>query len=183
MKALVIVDVQDDFCPGGALATDRGSEVARLIGQHQINAGAHYAAQVATQDYHVDPGEHFSAEPDFRDSWPPHCVAGTPGAKLHEAIHTAQLNEVFRKGAHEAAYSGFEGVGDGVGLAEWLNARAITELDVVGIATDHCVRATALDAIRLGFTVRVIERLCAPVDEARAKLALQELSDAGAALV
>ncbi|MGP6174441.1 isochorismatase family protein [Corynebacterium sp. A21] len=183
MRALVIVDVQDDFCPGGALATDRGSAVARLIADHQISAGARYSAQVATQDYHVDPGDHFSDEPDFRDSWPPHCVAGTPGAKLHESIHTEKLNEVFRKGAYEAAYSGFEGIGDGVGLAAWLNARGITELDLVGIATDHCVRATALDAVRLGFTVRVIARLCAPVDEERGKLALKKLADAEVSVI
>ncbi|QGU08137.1 nicotinamidase/pyrazinamidase [Corynebacterium occultum] len=182
MRALVIVDVQNDFCPGGTLATQRGHEVAELIAAYQQEKGAAYSFQVATQDYHVDPGEHFSEEPDFQDSWPPHCVAGTLGAQLHPSIHRRELSAVFRKGAYDAAYSGFEGISDGVSMAEWLEARNITAVDVVGIATDHCVRATALDALNEGFNVRVIRQLCAPVDEERSLATFRELSRAGVTL-
>lgn len=182
MRALLIVDVQNDFCPGGALATERGDAVAEMIGTHQLSAADSYDAQLATQDHHVDPGEHFSEQPDFQDSWPPHCVADTPGANLHEKIIVNSLDETFRKGAFEAAYSGFEGVADGVGLDSWLKSRGITDLDVVGIATDHCVRATVLDALHAGYNVRVLTELCAPVDQERGETALQELVDAGAEL-
>lgn len=183
MRALVIVDVQNDFCPGGALATERGNRVAELIAAHQQDTDARYDFQVATQDHHIDPGEHFAAEPDFQDSWPPHCVADTLGAQLHPDLHTEALDAIFRKGAYDAAYSGFEGVSDGVGLAEWLEARNITDLDVVGIATDHCVRATVLDGLQEGFQVRVLSQLCSPVDEQRAEASLRELADAGATIL
>lgn len=182
MRALIIVDVQNDFCPGGSLATERGDVVAERISTHQLSAADSYDAQLATQDYHVDPGEHFSEQPDFIDSWPPHCVAGTPGANLHEKINTKALDETFRKGAHEAAYSGFEGVADGVDLDSWLKSRGITDLDVAGIATDHCVRATVLDALHAGYNVRVLTEFCAAVDPERGDTALQELVDAGAEL-
>lgn len=180
MRALVIVDVQKDFCPGGALATERGAEVAASIGAYQRSAADRYEAQVATQDYHVDPGEHFAAEPDFVDSWPPHCLADTEGARLHAEIDSTALDECFRKGAFDAAYSGFEGVADGVSLDSWLTGRGITDVDVVGIATDHCVRATALDALEAGYQVRVLTEFCAAVDPARGAAALRELAAAGA---
>ena len=180
--ALVIVDVQNDFCPGGSLATDRGSEVAKLIGEYQDSHGTRYDHIVATQDWHIDPGSHFSDTPDFVDSWAVHCVAGCEGAALHEDVRTAPIEAYFRKGEYTAAYSGFEGDADGVGMAEWLRERGVEKLDVVGIATDHCVRATTLDGLREGFEVRVLTDLCAPVDEERGAATWQELVSAGAQL-
>ena len=115
--ALIIVDVQHDFCPGGALATEKGNEVADRIGALQPS----YDTVVATQDWHIDPGSHFSESPDFVDSWPVHCVADSFGAAMHESIGAAQA--YFRKGEYTAAYSGFEGAADGVSLADWLRER------------------------------------------------------------
>ncbi len=102
---------------------------------------------VATKDYHIDPGGHFADEPDYAHSWPRHCVAGSPGAEFHPDLATEPIEAVFRKGAHAAAYSGFEGVDDdGTPLADWLRAHDVDRVDVAGIATDYCVRATAADA-------------------------------------
>src|ERR1700729_2946934 len=109
MRALVIVDVQNDFCEGGSLAVAGGAAVARAISARLADPGHGYQHVVATRDYHVDPGRHFSAEPDFATTWPPHCRAGTPGADFHPDLDTSHIEEVFRKGAHAAAYSGFEG--------------------------------------------------------------------------
>ncbi|WP_157250195.1 isochorismatase family protein [Nonomuraea typhae] len=180
-SALIIVDVQNDFCEGGSLPVAGGSEVAAAITRHVADHG--YDHVVATRDYHVDPGAHFSADPDYVNSWPPHCVAGTPGADFHPAFDVAAVEEVFSKGAHEAAYSGFEGAsGDGVSLADWLNAHHVTQVDVVGIATDHCVRATALDAVKHGLAVTVLLGLTAGVARATTDKALADLTDAGATL-
>ena len=173
MRALIIVDVQNDFCEGGSLAVTGGADVAARIGPH---AGT-YEVVVATQDFHVDPGEHFT-------EWPPHCVAGTPGADLHPALDTDPIQARFRKGADRAAYSGFEGAtDDGTNLADYLRDRDVTDVDVVGIATDHCVRATALDAAAEGFTTRVLLDLCAGVAPDTTATALEELRDAGVELV
>jgi len=180
--ALVIVDVQNDFCPGGSLATDRGDEVARLIGEYQDSHGDRYAHVVATQDWHIDPGAHFSDDPDYVDSWPVHCVADSEGAAMHRDVRTDAIEAYFRKGAYTAAYSGFEGDADGVSMRDWLRERGVEKLDIVGIATDHCVRATALDALEADFEVRVLTDMCSPVDEARGEAALQELVKAGAQL-
>ncbi|MGS1092571.1 nicotinamidase [Corynebacterium sanguinis] len=178
--ALLIVDVQNDFCPGGSPATARGDDVATAIAQ--LISGDHgYAHVVATQDWHIDPGAHFSSEPDFVDSWPVHCVAGSDGAALRAPLDPAHIEAFFRKGEYRAAYSGFEGATeDGTALGEWLNRAGISAVDVCGIATDHCVRATVLDALREGFDVRVSKELCSPVDEARATRALDEMRAAGA---
>ncbi|MFI6319841.1 isochorismatase family protein [Nonomuraea sp. NPDC050556] len=177
--ALIIVDVQNDFCEGGSLPVTGGSEVAAAITRHVGEHG--YDHVVATRDYHVDPGEHFSATPDFVATWPAHCVVGTPGADFHPAFDVSSVEEVFSKGAHEAAYSGFEGAsGDGVALAEWLNARGVRAVDVVGIATDHCVRATALDAVKHGYAVRVLLGLTAGVAKETTDAAIAELTAAGA---
>ena len=186
MRALIIVDVQNDFCPGGSLGTERGDEVAAMIGNYQDSELAQqndYAHTVATQDWHIDPGGHFSDNPDFVDSWPRHCVAGTAGAGMHERVRTDRIDAFFRKGEHEAAYSGFEGKADGVALDDWLRGRGVTHLDVVGIATDHCVRATVLDGLKAGFDVRVLTGMCAAVDNARGDAALEEMERAGAELV
>ena len=187
-KALIIVDVQNDFCEGGSLAVDGGTAVATGVGEHLRGHGQDYAAVVATADWHVDPGDHWSDEPDYRTSWPVHCEAGTPGAEFRAELAPAlgHVQAVFRKGEHEAAYSGFEGVteehGRRTGLAEWLREREVREVDVVGIATDHCVRATALDAVREGFAVTVLLDLVAGVAPDTTEAALAELREAGVAL-
>ncbi|WP_449061177.1 isochorismatase family protein [Planomonospora algeriensis] len=179
--ALIIVDVQNDFCEGGSLAVDGGAEVAAAISRHAASHG--YDHVVATRDFHVDPGGHFAAEPDFVTSWPAHCVAGTPGAGFHPALDTARVEEVFSKGAHAAAYSGFEGTSaDGTRLADWLAERHVHAVDVVGIATDHCVRATALDAVENGLAVHVPLDLTAGVARQTTEAALAELDSAGVVL-
>jgi nicotinamidase/pyrazinamidase len=162
-KALVVVDVQRDFCEGGSLAVAGGLAVAARV--KELLASDHpYVAVVATRDHHIDPGPHFSPEPDFVDSWPAHCVVGTDGAVLSDPLDAADFDAVFDKGEYAAAYSGFEGVdADGTGLAAWLHAHEIDRVDVCGIATDYCVRATALDAAREGFSPTVLAGLTAAV--------------------
>jgi nicotinamidase/pyrazinamidase len=176
VRALIIVDVQLDFCEGGSLAVAGGASVAE-----RINAvTGRYDQVVATRDYHVDPGDHFSATPDYVHSWPVHCVAGTAGAAFHPALDVAPIGAVFAKGGYAAAYSGFEGAEPGgAGLADWLRARQVTEVDVVGIATDYCVRATALDAVRAGFATAVLTDLTAGVAPSSTAAALDEMRAAG----
>jgi nicotinamidase/pyrazinamidase len=183
-RALVIVDVQNDFCEGGSLAVVGGDAVAAAITDHLAAHVDDYHGIVATRDRHRDPGAHFSAEPDYTDSWPPHCVEGTSGAELHPALDTSRIDEVFDKGAYAAAYSGFEAVSaEGASLAGWLRARDITEIDLAGLATDYCVRATALDAVREGFAVRVLDDLTAGVAEESSARARDEMRAAGVDLV
>ena len=191
-EALVVIDVQNDFCPGGALGVAGGDEVAAAVSQLLARGGISYEHVVATQDFHVDPGPHFSDTPDFVDSWPPHCRAGSYGALLHDALETGRVEAVFRKGQYAAAYSGFEGTTTSVtaeggelvtGLADWLRARQVDEVHVVGIATDHCVRATALDAAREGLRTTVLLGLTAGISRAGVDAALQQLRGAGVALV
>jgi nicotinamidase/pyrazinamidase len=183
-RALVIVDVQNDFCEGGSLAVSGGAKVAQGISEYLASPeGREYDHIVATQDHHVDPGSHFSDHPDFAGSWPPHCIAGTPGAQFHPALDTTPVEAVFRKGAHLAAYSGFEGAdADGVPLAAWLRDRGVTSVDITGIATDHCVRATATDAATAGFRTRVLLSLTAGVDPDTVGPALEEMRTAGVRL-
>ncbi|MFZ3594841.1 isochorismatase family protein [Streptomyces sp. BH104] len=187
-RALIVVDVQNDFCEGGSLAVAGGADVAAaitdLVGQA---GGGCYQHVVATRDHHVDPGDHFSEAPDFVRSWPRHCVAGTEGVGFHPnfapAVASGAIDAVFDKGAYSAAYSGFEGADEnGVPLAEWLRAREVSEVDVVGIATDHCVRATGLDAVRNGFRTKVLLDLTAGVAAASTEAALDELRAAGVEL-
>ncbi|MCV7171584.1 isochorismatase family protein [Mycobacterium manitobense] len=183
MRALIIVDVQNDFCEGGSLAVEGGTGVARgvteLLGSHG------YDHVVATKDYHIDPGSHFSDDPDFRDSWPPHCVVGTAGVEFHPAFEHDAVEAVFHKGHYSAAYSGFEGVhGDedpaqATTLADWLRARDVDTVDVVGIATDYCVKATAADAAAAGFTTRVLLDLTAGVSPTTTAEAVDALRAAG----
>jgi nicotinamidase/pyrazinamidase len=181
-KALIVVDVQNDFCEGGSLPVVGGGAVAAAVSKH-IEAGG-YDHVVATRDYHIDPGDHFSDEPDYVHSWPVHCVAGTPGASFHPELDVAGLEAVFSKGAHAAAYSGFEGTApDGRSLADWLRAHRVNAVDVVGLATDHCVRATALDAARAGFTTTVLLDLTAGVAQPTVASALDELRAGEVALV
>ena len=178
MRALIVVDVQNDFCEGGSLAVEGGAAVAAAISGHLRTAT--YDHVVATRDHHVDPGDHFSDTPDFVDSWPPHCRAATPGASFHPELDVAPIEAVFSKGEYAAAYSGFEGTEPGgSSLADWLRGRGIDTVDVVGIATDHCVRATALDAARAGFTTTVLLDLCAGVTPETTERALEEMRAAG----
>jgi nicotinamidase/pyrazinamidase len=182
-RALVVVDVQNDFCEGGSLAVAGGAAVAAAITQHVRTAGDAYAHVVATRDHHVDPGDHFAEHPDYVETWPPHCVVGTDGVKLHPALDRRPIEAVFDKGEHAAAYSGFEGrAALGVSLADWLRSHDVDAVDLVGIATDHCVRATALDAVANGFSTRVLLHLTAGVAEASTEAALEQLRAAGVEL-
>ncbi|MFI7098461.1 isochorismatase family protein [Streptomyces sp. NPDC050161] len=187
-RALLVVDVQNDFCEGGSLAVAGGADVAAaitdLVGRA---AGSGYRHVVATRDHHIDPGDHFSDRPDYEHSWPVHCVAGTEGSGFHAnfapAVASGAIDAVFDKGAYEAAYSGFEGTDEnGTSLADWLRAHRVTEVDVVGLATDHCVRATALDALRAGLRTRVLLDLTAGVSPRTTERTLAELREAGAEL-
>ena len=180
MRALIIVDVQNDFCEGGSLAVAGGAAVASGISTLLASPDHGYAHVVATQDYHVDPGSHFSAHPDYVQSWPPHCVAGTAGARFHPDLDTARVEAVFRKGMHAAAYSGFEGADDaGTPLGDWLRQHDVDQVDVAGIATDYCVRATAADAAAEGLHTRVLLDLTAGVDPASTADAISALRAAG----
>ncbi|MEY7972438.1 isochorismatase family protein [Saccharomonospora xinjiangensis] len=182
--ALIVVDVQNDFCEGGSLAVAGGAAVADAISDYLRGDAAAYDHVVATRDHHIDPGEHFSDEPDFVRSWPQHCVADTPGASFHPRLDVAPIGAVFSKGHYSHGYSGFEGATDtGEQLADWLRRREVTNVDVVGIATDHCVRATALDATGYGFRVRVLAHLTAGVSVVTVDAALMELREAGATVV
>lgn len=194
-RALLVVDVQNDFCAGGSLGTARGADVAADISRYLADHGDEYDVIAGTLDWHIRPEGHFAPpgeEPDFQVTWPPHCVVGTWGARTHPALDTSRITAWFRKGEFTAAYSGFEGhlaPGDGgevvgddaapVTLADWLRRAGVTDVTVVGIATDFCVRATAVDARDEGFTTTVIGRLCAPVTEDGGRGALAELERSG----
>src|SRR4029079_3760535 len=157
-RALLVVDVQNDFCEGGSLPVDGGARVASDIGEllHHWSRGDDqapaYDVVVASKDHHIDPGHHWSRDPDFVDSWPVHCQVGTDGEAFHPNLDPQPFDAIFLKGEHAAAYSGFEcRAPDGSDLATWLRWREVDEVDVCGIATDRCVRATALDASTNGF--------------------------------
>ncbi|MGI8677305.1 MAG: isochorismatase family protein [Jatrophihabitans sp.] len=180
-KAVIVVDVQNDFCEGGSLAVAGGAEVARAVSRRLADGGFEHA--VATRDHHIEPGAHFSDAPDYVDSWPVHCIVGTAGVSLHPDLDASRLEAVFDKGEYAAAYSGFEGFHDRTTLAEWLHERGIGTVEVVGIATDHCVRATALDAARNGFDTTVRLDLTAGVAAPTVESALGELRQAGITLV
>ncbi|GAB5077245.1 isochorismatase family protein [Arthrobacter sp. AD-310] len=187
-RALIIVDVQNDFCEGGSLAVEGGAAVAGAISDYIDAHHNQFDHIVATQDWHIDPGSHFSATPDFKDSWPPHCVAGTRGAELHPDLDTEYIQAYFQKGQYAAAYSGFEGLlapedavptgerqpgdanrfapdEDAIGLDDWLQSHDVEDVVVVGIATDYCVKATSLDAVQAGYSVTVIRSLTAGIAE------------------
>jgi nicotinamidase/pyrazinamidase len=192
-RALIIVDVQNDFCEGGSLAVSGGADVAGAISEYVDAHHGEFDHIVATQDWHIDPGDHFSRTPDFKDSWPRHCVAGTPGAELHPDLDTEYIQAYFQKGQFAAAYSGFEGLlapedavptgerqpgalpgadaeslapdEDAIGLDDWLQSHDVEDVVVVGIATDYCVMATALDAVQAGYSVTVLRSLTAGIAE------------------
>lgn len=212
-RALIIVDVQNDFCEGGSLAVEGGAALAGAISEYVEAHHGQFDHVVATQDWHIDPGAHFSDDPDFVDSWPRHCVAGTRGAELHPDLDTEYIQAYFRKGQYTAAYSGFEGLlapedavpsgdrkpgampvagsssgsaagagdaeaaagefaagdfaagEDTIGLDDWLQSHDVEDVVVVGIATDHCVKATALDGVQAGYSVTVLRDLTVGVAE------------------
>ena len=188
-RALIVVDVQNDFCEGGSLPVDGGARVAADIGAllHRWHArdtdAPSYDVVVATKDHHVDPGDHWAAKPDYTHSWPVHCKVGTDGEGFHPNLDPQPFDAIFLKGEHAAAYSGFEGrTTQGQDLAEWLRAQDVAQVDVCGIATDHCVRATALDSAREGFDTRVLTALCAGVAPETTAAALTEMAEVGVEL-
>lgn len=181
-SALLVVDVQNDFCEGGSLGVTGGAAVAKAITQYVLG-GARYDHVAATRDYHVDPGAHFSEAPDFVESWPPHCRAGTPGASFHPELDVSAIEAVFSKGGRAAAYSGFEGIEPGGrSLKDWLAERRVETVEIAGIATDYCVRATALDALRAGLATTVLLGLCVGVAEESSARAMEEIRAAGATI-
>jgi nicotinamidase/pyrazinamidase len=185
-RALIVVDVQNDFCEGGSLPVEGGARVAAEIGgllHHWVrrdDQAPAYDVVVASKDHHIDPGHHWSREPDYVDSWPVHCQVGTDGEAFHPNLDPQPFDAIFLKGDHEAAYSAFEGrTVDGALLADWLRSHQVDQVDVCGIATDYCVRHTALDSAKEGFETRVITALCAGVAAATTEQALTEMKAAG----
>lgn len=174
MRALLIVDMQPTFCEGGELPVTGGNDVADRIADFLRSYAARYGLIVTTQDWHIEPGEHFSDNPDFVDTWPPHGVAGTPHAEVHShvvsALETLRTTHpdipqiAVRKGQYAASYSGFEGVtDDGTPLVDVLRRHGVDEVEIVGLAFSHCVCATALDVQRAGFTTTIFADLSASV--------------------
>lgn len=185
-RALVVVDVQNDFCEAGSMPVDGGGTVARAITAKvgTDRAGHKYDYVVATKDWHVDPGTHFAAAgtpPDFVDTWPVHCVADSVGAEFHPDLQIA-IDEIFLKGRTSASYTGFDGgatADESVRLEEWLRDRGVDEVDVVGLATDYCVKATALDSAAAGFPTTVLLDMCAGIAADTARAAIDEFREAG----
>ncbi|MGC0274499.1 isochorismatase family protein [Pseudactinotalea sp. Z1739] len=183
-RALLVVDVQPTFCEGGALGVEGGNAVAEQIARYTAEHRDRYDLVVTTQDWHIDPGDHFSDNPDFIDTWPPHGVAGTAEAELHPALVDLAPDDSVKKGEYEAAYSGFEGTNpDGEHLAEILQRGGITAVDVVGLAESHCVKETALDAIKSGLRARVLTDLTEPVSAELGQQARERMAAAGVELV
>jgi nicotinamidase/pyrazinamidase len=183
MRALLIVDVQNDFCEGGSLEVVGGQSVAHAISEFLATPRG-YDYIVATKDFHIDPGEHFSDHPDFAASWPRHCVVGTDGAEFHPDFDPSVVDAVFTKGRYAAAYSGFEGTDEsGTSLADWLRARDVDDVDIVGIATDYCVLATAVDAVAAGFATRVLLSLTAGVAAETSAKAVEDMRAKGVDII
>ena len=180
-SAVIVVDVQNDFCEGGSLAVAGGAQVAADVTRRLGEGGFDHA--VATRDHHIDPGHHFADHPDYRETWPRHCVVGTGGVELHPSLDRTRIEAVFDKGEYSAAFSGFEGSADGTTLEQWLREQDVDAVEIVGIATDHCVRATALDAARLGFDTTVRLDLTAGVASQTVAAALDEMRAAGVTLI
>lgn len=188
-RALIVTDVQNDFCEGGSLPVAGGAAVAADIGtllRQWVARGPDapaYSHVVATKDHHVAPGDHWSSDPDWVDSWPVHCKVGTDGEAFHPNLDPQPFDAIFLKGERTAAYSGFEGTSvDGVALEDWLRAHEVDAVDICGIATDYCVRVTALDAVSRGFPTRLLRSLCAGVAAESSDAALAEMEAAGVTL-
>ena len=188
MRGLLIVDIQNDFTEGGALGVTGGAQVARDVTAYLAAHADDYDLVLASRDWHDadnDNGGHFAVEgaPNFVDTWPVHCLAGTDGAEYHADLDTSHVDIHIKKGQGEPSYSMFEGVSDnGETVADILTSHGITEVDVVGIATDHCVRASALDALGAGQKVTILTDLIAAVAPDTGEKALKELTTRGAAL-
>jgi nicotinamidase/pyrazinamidase len=181
-RALIILDVQNDFCEGGSLAVAGGAGVAAAISRLLRDEPGRWDHVVATKDHHIDPGGHFGDPPDYVDSWPPHCRVGTSGADFHPELDTDRIEATFTKGEYRAAYSGFEGITGSIGLAAWLRMHDVDTVELLGLTTDHCVRATALDASREGFATTVLLDLTAGVARETTGRALDQLRTAGVTL-
>jgi nicotinamidase/pyrazinamidase len=181
-RALIIADPQRDFCEGGSLGVAGGAAAVSRI--DSLLKGDHgYDYLIATRDHHINPGLHFADEPDFVNSWPPHCVVGSPGSEFHDNLTFRNFSAVIYKGHYAPAYSAFEGVtADGEKLSRWLLDRGVDQVDVCGIATDYCVRDTALDAVRDGFETTVLLDLTAAVAPDRIPEISAELKAAGIAI-
>jgi nicotinamidase/pyrazinamidase len=183
-RAIIVVDPQPDFFEGGALPVSGATRTAEAIAAYLLAHGDEYDLKVVTQDWHLDPGDHWSENPDFVTTWPVHCAADSKGAQVHASLANETWDVTIRKGLHEGAYSGFEGVSEeGSTLAEVLDAAGIDHVTVVGFATDHCVRATALDARALGLDVKVVLDLCAGVDTDTTREAISSMKDVGVTMV
>ncbi len=180
-RALIIVDVQNDFAdPQGSLYVAGGEDVAARLAERSRKRGAPFNTDVvvATRDWHVDPGVHF-------DEWPVHCRAESWGAQLHPALNDLRsLDEIFDKGRDAAAYSGFEGNStDDTSLVDYLNSRGVSHVEIVGIATDYCVRATVLDAVRAGFQTTLNLAYCVGVAPETTASSVGEIRAAGATII
>lgn len=180
-RALIIVDVQPTFCEGGELPVVGGNRIAQAIAQYVQTHNDDYAYIATTQDWHIEPGAHWSENPDFVDSWPVHGVAGSANAQLKEEIASLNIEHHFKKGQYKAAYSGFEGIEETSNstLEQSLREHNITDVDVVGIALSHCVRDTALDSANLGFSTRVFEDLSVPVSQDLGAQAIERMRNHG----
>lgn len=181
-QLLIVVDVQKDFCENGSLAVAGGNKVAQDIAMYLDWTHSSYYGVVATKDWHIDPGNHWNENPDFVDSWPVHCAADSEGAQFHPALDFEYFDKVFYKGAYSAAYSGFEATSvDFQSVEGYAVENEITHIDIVGIALDYCVKATALDSARLGFKTRVILDKTAAVhtDSDSLNAVLAEFDEAG----
>ena len=179
-RALIVVDVQPTFCEGGELATEGANEIAHRVAAYAAAHRDRYTTVVTTQDWHIDPGEHFSETPDFVDSWPPHGVAGSPNAELHPALADLAPDAKLLKGQYSHGYSGFDGADEhGRSLATVLSEAGVTAVDVVGLVQSHCVKHTALDARRAGLHARVLTDLTIPVSPEQGEAAEKELTAAG----
>ena len=182
--ALIIVDAQVDFCEDGALPVTGGNAVCTGTSAYLREHRDSYGIVVATKDWHLDPGDHFSDEPDYVDSWPHHCVAGSAGAALHpdvqDALDEGLIDRVLTKGETEAAYSGFEASDQGESMDSILRAAGITDVHVVGLATDHCVKATVNDAQSAGYQATLIHDLAAGVAPETTEAALRDMLARGA---
>lgn len=203
MRALLLIDLQYDSMPGGALAVREGDAVVPVANRLLADLpGVGCALAVATQDWHPPGHRSFAAQHPGRSVgevvdldglpqvlWPVHCVQGTGGAALHADLDQARLTRVFVKGTNPAidSYSGFwdNGHRQSTGLGEWLRARGVTAVDVLGLATDYCVKFTALDAAREGFGVRLHLAGCRAVDLAPGdgERAVEEMRRAGVEVV
>ncbi len=176
------MDPQPDFFEGGALPVTGATRTAQRIAKYLLAHGDDYAMKIVTQDWHLDPGDHWSKDPNYVTTWPVHCAADTSGAAIHSALADQTWDVIIRKGLHEGAYSGFEGVSeDGSTLVSELTKGGVDHVTIVGFATDHCVRATAMDARALGFAVTVVLDLCAGVAPETTQAAISEMTEAGIA--